>query len=88
MLVHAKHSWPDAIEACLWPFAIRLAAETHNSAPIRDRLSPIALFSRTRVQPNLAPLHPFGCPIYVLDDNMQTNKRGPKWGERARCGIC
>jgi hypothetical protein len=88
MLVHAKHHWPDAIESCLWPFAILLANDVHNSTPIREHLSPAALFSRTRVLPNLSHLHPFGCPAYVLDAGMQTgNNKGPKWGERARCGI-
>lgn len=87
MLVHAKHHWPDAIEPCLWPYAIRLANEAHNCTPIRDGLSPIALFSRSRVLPNLNHLHPFGCPVYVLNERMQTDKKGPKWDERARCGI-
>ena len=87
MLVHAKHHWPDAIEPCMWPFAIRLANEAHNCAPFRNGLSPIALFSRSRVLPNLDHLHPFGCPTNVLGEKMQSDKKGPKWGERARCGI-
>ena len=87
MLVHAKHHWPDAIETCMWPYAIRLANEAHNCTPIRDGLSPIALFSQSRVLPNLNHLHPFGCPVYVLSDKMQADKKGPKWDERAKCGI-
>ena len=87
MLVHAKHSWPDAIEPCMWPFAIRLANEAHNCTPVRGGLSPIALYSRSRVLPNLNHLHPFGCPVYVLNEKMQSDKKGPKWEERAKCGI-
>ena len=87
MLVHAKHNWLDATEPCMWPFAIRLANEAHNCTPVREGLSPIALFSRSRVLPNLNHLHPFGCPVYVLNEKMQSDKKGPKWDERAKCGI-
>jgi hypothetical protein len=33
MLLHAAHRWPTAVNANLWPYAIRLANETLNSAP-------------------------------------------------------
>jgi hypothetical protein len=60
MLVHAKHSWPSAIEACLcWYFAIRLGRR--NALPRTTRPYPrLALsycpFSCTCIQPNLARL--------------------------------
>ena len=33
--------------------------------------SPLSLFSRTQVQPNLKHFHPFGCPVYVLQAPLQ-----------------
>ena len=88
MMVHAKHNWPDAIEPWMWPFANhRLANEAHNCTPVREDLSSITLYSQSRVLPNLNRLHPFGCPVYVLNEKMQSDKKGPKWDERAKCGI-
>ena len=31
--------------------------------------------------------HPFGCPVYVLDENLQSGKKLPTWNSRARVGI-
>jgi len=88
MLVHAKHRWRNAITANLWPYAIRIANEVHKTTPrIRDGASPLELFGGAPVDINLSNLQPFGCPVYVLDDKMQSDKKGPKWSERARCGI-
>jgi hypothetical protein len=33
MLFHAIEKWPDAITVCLWPFALRMAADIHNATP-------------------------------------------------------
>jgi len=33
MLIHAQHRWPKAIDAHLWPYALRVANEVHNSTP-------------------------------------------------------
>jgi hypothetical protein len=32
MLIHAQHRWPTAIDACLWPYALRTANEVFNNA--------------------------------------------------------
>ncbi|KAI2511676.1 hypothetical protein MHU86_2742 [Fragilaria crotonensis] len=46
MLIHAQHRWPKAIDAHLWPYALRVANEVHNSTPTigrEDHKSPFEL---------------------------------------------
>jgi hypothetical protein len=90
MMIHAQHRWPTAIDAHLWPYALRTANEVFNNAPTTtrpDMKSPIELFSKSPVRPNLDHFQPFGCPVFVLDANMQSGKKIPKWQLRSRMGI-
>ena len=87
MLVHAKHRWPQAINAHLWPYAIRFANDVHMHAPNKDGKTPLHLFSMTANHAAPKHFHPFGCPVYVLSSKMQSDQKGPKWDERARIGI-
>jgi hypothetical protein len=90
MLIHAQHRWPTAIDAHLWPYALRTANEVSNNAPTTtrpDMKSPIELFSKSPIRPNLDHFQPFGCPIFVLGANMQSGKKIPKWQLRSRMGI-
>ncbi|KAI2501363.1 hypothetical protein MHU86_13099 [Fragilaria crotonensis] len=53
MLIHAQHRWPKAIDAHLWPYALRVANEIHNSTPTIGRVdhkSPFELFARSEMQ--------------------------------------
>ncbi len=80
-ILHAQHRWPDAVEANLWPYAIRYQNEIFNSTPRKGQaVLPIELFSRSEVKPKLKHFHPFACPVYVLNNNQQQGKSGPKWG--------
>lgn len=90
MLIHAQHRWPKAIDAHLWPYALRVANEVHNSTPTigrEDLKSPFELFANSEVMPNLNHFQPFGCPVFVLDNKMQSGKKLPKWEIRSRMGI-
>jgi hypothetical protein len=49
--------------------------------------SPIELFSKSPMRPNLDNFQPFRCPLFVLDANMQSGKKIPKWQLRSRVGI-
>jgi hypothetical protein len=87
-LLHAKSRWPKAIEINLWPYALRLANHLRNSLPDRDdATSPIERFSRVQVAPHLRENHPFGCPVYALNNRLQSGNRIPKWDSRARLGV-
>ncbi len=88
-LIHANRRWPNAIDAHLWPYAIRLASDAYNEAMGRDGSpSPLEKFSKSPVEPNSRFWQPFGCPCYVLDAALQSDKAiKHKWEERSRVGI-
>jgi hypothetical protein len=87
MLVHAKHRWPKAINAHLLPYALRMANDVHMHAPNKSGKAPLDLFSTVASISAPKHFHPFGCPVFVLSEQMQSNGKGPKWEERARIGI-
>jgi hypothetical protein len=90
MLLHAKQRWPTAVEAYLWPYAIRLANEVHNATPdiLRtDLKSPLELFTKSSVTPDLGHFRPFACPVYVLDNSLQQGMKIDKWEARSRMGL-
>jgi hypothetical protein len=94
MLIHATRRWPNGITANLWPYALRQANNILNATPRLtgnkndDHRTPLESFSGTAVDCNPKHWHPFGCPVYVLDSNLQAGKTaGKKWTERARVGI-
>lgn len=88
-LLHAKARWSSAIHLCLWSFALRNAAYIQNSMPSahNNGLSPIEIFSRATVSPNMKRHHTFGCPVFALDNNLQSGKSLPHWNARSRIGI-
>jgi hypothetical protein len=88
MLIHAIRRWPTAINTHLWSLALRYANDMHMHAPMRNGgKTPIERFSDTKVWWNPHHSHTFGCPVYVLDNELQAGKKIPKWNERARVGI-
>ena len=91
MLLHASHRWPKAINAHLWPYALRLAAHVRNHVPREtEGGSPIENFSSSRVHNKVfhKHQHTFGCPVYVLDAPLQSGLGSkPKWSERSRVGA-
>ena len=89
MLIHANRRWPEAIDAHLWPYPLRMANDLLNHTPlIKGGKVPIETFSGTKVTLNIMHWHSFGAPVYVLDAKMQQGQSaGSKWKERARVGI-
>jgi hypothetical protein len=90
MMIHARHRWPQAIEANLWPYALKMANDVHLSSPSLKQEgapSPLERFAGVGVRPKISSFHPFGCPVYVLDSALASGQSLPKWNERARVGI-
>jgi hypothetical protein len=89
MLIHAGKRWSKAITANLWPYAIRMANDVLNATPnSADEIAPIAKWSNSPVSTNPKHWQPFGCPVYVLDEELQTAGASfSKWKERARVGV-
>jgi hypothetical protein len=78
-LIHANRNWPDAINAHLWPYALRHANECTNITPFPEESeTPLEKFTRTKVLPNHRDIHPFGCPAYALYGHIQSGMKAPK----------
>ena len=61
-----------------------------NAAPNMQNInhkSPTQLFTKTMFNINKKHWKSFGCPVYVLDESLQTGKPFNKWKQRARVGI-
>jgi hypothetical protein len=86
-LAYAAHRNP-AVTANLWPYALRHASYVRRIMPREHHSkSPEELFTGSPVRPTTKFLHPFGCPVYVLHDALQSGNSIPKWDERSRVGI-
>ena len=89
-LIGAKRRWPDAINEHLWPYALRAACHTHNCtvSKVTNKI-PMHEFSQVEDASDLKHFHSFGCPVYVLDGELQQGNRRTqhKWNERARIGV-
>jgi hypothetical protein len=88
-LLHAIKNWPTAITVNLWPYAMHYMNDVNNYVPRKgESKAPIELFSSTSLNKKFQHFHHFGCPVYVLDHNLQAGKKsGMKWKERVRLGI-
>jgi hypothetical protein len=91
MLLHATSMWPDVVKFDLWPFAVKMAVDMHNAIPTSRNpgITPDELFAG--IQPvehcRLNNYHVFGCPVFVLDDTLQSDHRIPRWDPRSRQGV-
>lgn len=90
MLLHAAKRWPKAITANMRPYAVRHANNCINATPNMQhpqKLCPLQLFNKTKVNINRKHWKPFGCPVYVLDQALQLGLPYHKWKPRAQLGI-
>ena len=88
MLIHAKHWWPEVIQPCLWPFALKQAEFNLNNLRLgKSGKSRAENFSAMHNKINIRHYHTFGCLMYVLDTRFQGASFIPKWDERVRVGA-
>jgi hypothetical protein len=52
-----------------------------------DGSCPLERFTGSAVSPYIKSNHTFGCPVYALQNHLQTNGKLPKWNPRSRIGI-
>ena len=86
--LHATHRLQDAIKPHLWPYTLKMANDIINITPrSRNGLVPMKTFLQGLIRCNkLDNLHPFGCPVYILDTRLQQMKIY-KWQQRSRVGV-
>lgn len=78
MLIHAMIHWPDIVTENLWPYALRLAVDLHNSTPGSSNLTPEEIVKGAKHRSCLPDFHTFGCPIFVLDLTLQQGNKIPR----------
>ena len=90
-LIHAKRRWDDAITTNLWPYALRVSNDAYNNTPsLKDasRRTPHQIFTGTTVAENPKHWFHFGCPVFVLDNDLQAGRNiRNKWKSRSRMGL-
>jgi hypothetical protein len=88
-LLHAMRKWPDVITINLWPYAMRYAMDVNNCVPAKGKeQSPLELLSGIKTKIPLRQIHHFGCPTYILTNELQAGRKaGTKWKDRARLGV-
>jgi len=91
MLLHAQARWPQVITKAFWPFATRHAVNIYVNC-YRGRhstaVSPIEEFTDMPATLQPQDLHPWGCPVYVLEKRLQDgNHATSKWDPRAWMGV-
>ena len=88
MLLHSSLHWKSGIDSSLWPLAVSHAAYIYNHLPNSHDVCPADLFTGTTVpRHHLLQAHVWGCPVYVLDPQLQQGKKLPRWQPRARRGV-
>lgn len=90
-MIQAQRRWPDAITTNLWPYAMKMANEAHNATPnpkSTEGYSPLQMVSKSKVATNPKHWRHFGCPVYVVEADLQGNKGiFHKWRDRATLGV-
>ena len=90
MLIHANKRWPDSVTANLWPYAVRAANDAINYTPSlqdKGRRSPTEIFTKSKIVSNPKHWKPFGCPVYVLENDLQGQRPFHKWKQRSKAGV-
>jgi len=91
MLLHAQARWPQVITKAFWPFAMHHAVNIYihcyrgSSGTV---IPPFEEFTGTTTLLQIQDLHPWGCPVYVLDKWLQDgNATTSKWDPHAWLGV-
>jgi hypothetical protein len=87
-LLHTCSRWPAAVHFALWPYALRNTALLHNSLPVlEDGTSRLELFSSIQVKGNMKHMHTFGCPVFALQNALESGNTLPRWSPCARLDL-
>jgi hypothetical protein len=89
-LLHLMLHWPDHCTLNLWALSMHYAVWIYNRIPRESLggLTPDEFWSHARTDhADLKRAHVFGCPVYVLDADLQNSKSIPKWDSRSYQGM-
>ena len=79
----------------LWTFAVNYSVHQWNNTPMEELkwFTPEEVFTgvtddNASYKNNaMSSFHPFGCPVYVLEAELQKGESIPRWDPRVRTGI-
>jgi hypothetical protein len=87
-ILHAVTHWKDGINSTLWPMAVKYSSYLHNHLPNSRWLCPADLLQGSTVpRHHLRNLHDWGAPTYVLDPQLQSGNKLPRWQPCSCRGI-
>jgi hypothetical protein len=89
-LLHLMLHWPDHCKLTLWALSMHYAVWIYNRIPRESLggLTPDEFWSGAQTDhADLKRAHVFGCPVYVLDADLQNGKSIPKWDSRSHQGM-
>ena len=89
-LIHAAIRDPDNRNARLRPFALNHACYVWNEMPKEGSFSPSQILSKNFSCDSLQvikSLRAWGCPVYIVDYRVASNKKLPKWEPKAQRGV-
>jgi hypothetical protein len=91
-MVHASLHWTDrgSDDISSWPFAVKHAMWIYNRVPNRQSgLTPLELLTKLKADHHdILCAHVWGCLAIVLEQQLQNNKKLPKWNRCAWVGQC
>ena len=90
LLLQGMRLWPEMISTYFWPFALKAAAERHNTLHVDDDgMTPESkLYGIKAEEIPVRNYHPLFCPVFVLDHRLHSAGGSiPKWEPRMRCGV-
>jgi len=89
MLFHVMVHWPDVITTEFWAFTFKHAICFHNLKLIasHNQKCPYELFTGEEPPHHPTDICVFGCPIYILENNLANDNGIPKWKSHAYCSI-
>ena len=90
MLLHVMSYWPKIIMSEFWSFAFMQAVNQHNFFPQHGQSkSPFTLFTNEDCPLIAGNFRVFGCPVYVLDSDLQSQNHtsGGKWSNQCYQGV-
>jgi len=84
ILLYAPRHWPEMISTIIWPLALKATCERVNNPSINETgESPHSRISKADNIIMKQDYHTWGCPVYVLDEKLQSGSIGtPKWEPR------
>jgi hypothetical protein len=79
MILHANIHWKDGIYSSLWPMSVNYETHINNNTPDKG-VTPAYIFTGSTFPRHcLLDLHVWGCPVYVMDPQMQQGRKIPCW---------